>query len=271
MPPWNSTKAKVQLRLSVQRLRTLQEKKEAQAKASRRDIAALLEKGKVETARIRTENIINEDIYLELLELLELYCELLIARFGLVEQNTREPDPAVSEGVCSIIHAAPRTELKELQILRDLLMHKYGREFSAAVMENRDGCVSDRVMKKLTVDMPSAELVDAYLTEIAKGYGVQWSATPQPGSSNDDDAGGGGVKEAPLEKPTTLLDTSTAPGAECTGQKTPKLPDIPPTEDEEVKEGTGALPPTAQPAVPPSQQEDEFTLLAKRFEALKKR
>jgi hypothetical protein len=24
-------------------------------------------------------------------------------------------------------------------------MHKYGREFSAAVMENRDGCVSDRV------------------------------------------------------------------------------------------------------------------------------
>jgi hypothetical protein len=24
-------------------------------------------------------------------------------------------------------------------------MHKYGREFSAAVMENRDGCVSERV------------------------------------------------------------------------------------------------------------------------------
>jgi hypothetical protein len=24
-------------------------------------------------------------------------------------------------------------------------MHKYGRDYSAAVMENRDGCVSDRV------------------------------------------------------------------------------------------------------------------------------
>jgi hypothetical protein len=74
--------------------------------------------------------VINEDIYLELLELLELYCELLIARFGLLDQkyvpyatdgvhglnnvihSSREPDPAVSEGVCSIIHAAPRTELK---------------------------------------------------------------------------------------------------------------------------------------------------------------
>jgi vacuolar protein sorting-associated protein IST1 len=86
-------------------LRTLQEKKEAQAKAARRDIATLLERGKVETARIKVESsisyffscqflsltvrlkVINEDIYLELLELLELYCELLLARFGLVEMK----------------------------------------------------------------------------------------------------------------------------------------------------------------------------------------
>ena len=44
------------VRLGVQRLRTLQEKKQAQAKASRRDIAFLLEKGKLETARIKVEN-----------------------------------------------------------------------------------------------------------------------------------------------------------------------------------------------------------------------
>ena len=43
-------------RLGVQRLRTLQEKKNAQAKAARRDIALLLEKGRLETARIKTEN-----------------------------------------------------------------------------------------------------------------------------------------------------------------------------------------------------------------------
>lgn len=33
----------------------------------------------------------------------------------------------------------------ELHVLRDILMHKYGREFSIAVMENRDNCVSERV------------------------------------------------------------------------------------------------------------------------------
>ena len=31
--------------------------------------------------------VINEDVYVELLELLELYCELLIARFGLLDQR----------------------------------------------------------------------------------------------------------------------------------------------------------------------------------------
>lgn len=34
---------------------------------------------------------------------------------------------------------------EELYVLRDMLMHKYGREFSVAVMENRDDCVSERV------------------------------------------------------------------------------------------------------------------------------
>lgn len=86
MIPWNAPKAKVRppppcdladsppgpapvghngscfptyppfFRLSVQRLRTLQQKKEAQAKASRRDIATLLERGKIETARIKVES-----------------------------------------------------------------------------------------------------------------------------------------------------------------------------------------------------------------------
>ena len=69
----------------MQRLRILQEKKAALAKTARRDIATLIEKGKIETARIKVENVIHEDVHLELLELMELYCELLISRFGLLE------------------------------------------------------------------------------------------------------------------------------------------------------------------------------------------
>ncbi|KAF7337604.1 hypothetical protein MSAN_02233700 [Mycena sanguinolenta] len=288
MPPWNAPKAKVQLRLSVQRLRTLQQKKEAQAKASRRgpqppsfplilligaaDVVSLLERGKTETARIKVETIINEDIHIELLELLELYSELLLARFGLLDQNTREPDPGIAEGVCAIIHAAPRTELKELHILRDILMHKYGREFSVAVMENRDGCVSERVVRKLVNVTPSSELVDAYLHEIAKAYGVEWSA-PLPthsadatGESTTDPSAAVGEQEKEPESTSNSDDPAT----------TLVLPAMPPVEgDHKEKKATedSKQPKSAlkKASPPPDEPEDDFDALAKRFAALKKR
>jgi len=258
---WNPTKAKVQARLSVQRLRTLQDKKEAQAKSARRDIATLLERGKLETARVKVENIINEDIYVELLELLELHCELIIARFGLLDQQAKDPDPRIQESICSIIHAAPRTELKELNALREMLMHKYGREFSLGVMENRDNCVSERVMKKLALSTPSPELVDAYLFEIAKGYGVSWSPPTALAkeSGSDGDQQGTETDAKPKieekEKEEVLDNVKAKVEADV---KVPKLPDIPPTEGSETKEKEDG-------------PVDEFAALAKRFEALKKR
>ncbi|KAF9444605.1 DUF292-domain-containing protein [Macrolepiota fuliginosa MF-IS2] len=238
MIPWNSAKAKV-----IQRLRTLQQKKEAQAKVSRRDIATLLERGKVETARIKVESLINEDIHVELLELLELYCELLLARFGLLDQNAREPDPAVNEGVCSVIYAAPRTELKELHVLRDILMHKYGREFSVGVMENRDNRVSDRVTRKLVVDTPSKELVDGYLREIARGYGVPWSSDPSEPVDSE--------KEKAVED----------------GSRENKSPD---ENTERGEKGVDSLPSAPTPKKV-EEEEDTFDALAKRFAELKKR
>ncbi|KAH0837929.1 DUF292-domain-containing protein [Lanmaoa asiatica] len=265
-PTWSSTKAKVQLRLSVQRLRTMQQKREAQAKSSRRDIALLLEKGKIESARIKVEAIINEDINLELLELLELYCELLIARFGLLDQNTREPDQGVKEGVCAIIYAAQRTEVKELHVLRELLMQKYGREFSTAVTENRGDCVSDRVAKKLLVEMPSAQLVDGYLTEISKAYGVKWSSSTTQAVVKDVEVGQTGLLQNQIQ--TSEETSESLPSYSAEGPSIAKLPDLPPTEEEEEK--TRKSNSTTTTSVKEN-REDDFESLARRFQELKKR
>ncbi|KAK0466319.1 DUF292-domain-containing protein [Desarmillaria tabescens] len=288
MIPWNSTKAKVDpvqtivypssthFFISVQRLRTLQEKKGAQAKASRRDIATLIERGKLETARVKVETIINEDIHIELLELLELYCELLIARFGLLDINhssSREPDPAISEGVCSIIFSAPRTEVKELHVLRDILMHKYGREFSIAVMENRDGRVSDRVVRKLDINMPSPELVNAYLAEIAKAYGVSWTSPNTPSSDDNIDDGSNGD-----EKQTAAGEANSPPAyrPESAAEPGPTLPAIPPSNidgpgNKKSKPEDSTTPVSKAPPAVTDTVEDEFEALNRRFAALKKK
>lgn len=112
-------------------------------------------------------------------------------------------DPALEEAVRSIIYAAPRTDIKELQAVRALLVDKFGKDVAVASMEGEG--VAERVVKKLRVETPKAELVDAYLTEIARFYGVPFGeATPEP--DDDDDEPSGGIAEeadqeleAPLE------------------------------------------------------------------------
>ncbi|KAH6673850.1 regulator of Vps4 activity in the MVB pathway-domain-containing protein [Halenospora varia] len=200
------SKLKVQLKLSIARLRMVQQKDEAVSKQQRRAMAQLLEAGKVESAKIRVENIIRSDITTELHEILELYCELLLARTGLMEGPTC--DPGLEEAVKSLIYAAPRTDVKELQTVRMLLMEKYGKEFALAAMENSDEKVAEKVLKKLTVTPPAQELVNGYLEEIARTYGVDWPKRPQadlgepPEFDDDDDenpSGGQKVLAEPLQ------------------------------------------------------------------------
>ncbi|KAI9882968.1 MAG: hypothetical protein M1823_005286 [Watsoniomyces obsoletus] len=188
-------KLKVQLKLSISRLRMVQQKDEALAKQQRRAMAVLLEQGKFESARIRVENIIRSDISTELLEILELYCELLLARAGLLESptNNGKCDNGLEEAVQSLIYAAPRTEIKELQIVRQLLMEKYGKEFALIAMENREGKVAQRVLVKLKVEPPERELVELYLMEIARTYGIEYhpkslsSGTIEGGKNKDEE------------------------------------------------------------------------------------
>jgi len=176
----------------------VQKRDEALAKTQRRAMAQLLEQGKVESARIRVENIIRTDIITELHEILELYCELLLARAGLLEASPT-CDPGLEEAVKSIIYAAPKTEIKELHQVRLLLAEKFGKEFVLAAMENADGKVSDKVIKKLSVAPPKEELVQGYLEEIAKAYGVNWprkdstdlGEPPDFVDSNEDGSSGG--------------------------------------------------------------------------------
>ncbi|KAL6711692.1 Vacuolar protein sorting-associated protein ist1 [Coniothyrium glycines] len=201
---------KVQLKLSISRLRMTQQKDSAKVKQQRREMAQLIEVGKVQSARIRVENIIRSDITTELHEILELYCELLLARSQLLESqvssssttpsqaSTTLLDPALEEAVRSIIYAAPRTEVKELHTVRSLLVDKFGKEVALASMEGEG--VAERVIKKLKVETPSQELVEAYITEIARFYGVPYG-TSKSAEDDDDDEPSGGVAEKALEDP----------------------------------------------------------------------
>lgn len=184
----------------------VQQKDEAVSKQQRRAMAQLLEAGKIESARIRVENIIRSDITTEVHEILELYCELLLARTGLMEGPTC--DPGLEEAVKTLIYAAPRTDVKELQTVRAILVDKYGKDFAMQAMENSDEKVAEKVLKRLAVTPPSQELVQGYLEEIARTYGVDWPKKPveevDVPPEDDDDNPSGGQKEKNLEAPIAV-------------------------------------------------------------------
>ena len=168
------------------------------------------------------ENIIRSDIDTELLEILELYCELLLARTGLLE--AKECDPGLEEAIKSIIYAAPRTEVKELQQTRQLLVEKYGKDFALQAIENSDGKVAERVVKKLKVEPPAQELVTLYLKEIARTYGVNWPKDENTANDNSEDdsdepTSGQGIKN--LEEPLTTEELSKATPPRDLGPKSP--------------------------------------------------
>ncbi|KAJ2763218.1 Vacuolar protein sorting-associated protein ist1 [Coemansia sp. BCRC 34490] len=199
-------KLKVQLRLAIQRLRLYQAKQESLNAKSRREIAAVLEAGKTESARIRVEGIIREDFNIEAMELVELSCELLAARIGLVEQarSLDAKDDGVSEAASSIIYASARLDVKELVLIRELLVGKYGKEAVLRAMDGKDANVNQRLMQKLGVNAPPSELVTSYLREIADAYGVAWRPKGESKADGSEDGGGGGppsgaVPEAPAE------------------------------------------------------------------------
>ncbi len=91
--------------------------------------------------------------------------------------------------------------------MRGFLVEKFGKDVALASMEGEG--VAERVMKKLRVETPSQELVDAYLTEIARFYGVPFGEAKtaeedeevEEEEDDDDEPSGGAKEKAELKVP----------------------------------------------------------------------
>ncbi|GLB10559.1 hypothetical protein AtubIFM57258_006967 [Aspergillus tubingensis] len=256
MPPSPQTaKLTSTLHLLIPRLRLLQKKDTASSVVQRRDLSTLLAENRSTSARIRVENVIATDTAVEVMEMVELYCELLLARanlldqsafgekgararsrargeaqrhlsstssstsssskgaegkssgfsfwgFGRKQQQTHQTtsqaeaeqaraesggeagekegyiDPALDEAAAVIFYSYARFphDIREMTILRGLLSDRWGKDFMMLAQENKleEVKVPERLVRGLRVKPPSEELVESYLVEIARAYGVTW-------------------------------------------------------------------------------------------------
>ncbi|XP_017844462.2 IST1 homolog isoform X3 [Drosophila busckii] len=177
----NYNKLKTNLRLAQNRLKLLEKKKSEITQKSRKEIADYLATGKIERARIRVEHIIREDYLVEAMEIVEMYCDLLLARFGLIQQM-KELDAGIAEPVSSLVWVCPRlqSDVAELKVISDIFIHKYGPEFAEhSRTATGEHYVSEKLMHKLTLQAPPKLLVENYLIAIAKNYNIEYEPDPQ--------------------------------------------------------------------------------------------
>ncbi|RKP30128.1 DUF292-domain-containing protein [Metschnikowia bicuspidata] len=215
----HSMRMNTTLKMAISKLKFLQEKKSALAKQQRRLLADLLSAGKEQSAKIRIENVIREDIEIELMELCELFCELLLARVLLVlDPHSKECDGSLREAVLLIIYCCGHMEIKELSTLGDLLKARYGPDFARRVAENVDyEYVPEKIVKRCNIMPPSETLVNLSLVEIARTYEVPYSGLPvedvPAGDSGgeDSDTGGTREREAPLAISNARAQSSRLP------------------------------------------------------------
>lgn len=127
------------------------------------------------------EHIIREDYLVEAMEIVEMYCDLVLARYGLVTQM-KELDDGIAEAVASLIWVAPRlqADVQELKNISDVLTLKYGKlwadEQRSATGNHR---VSEKLLHKMAIQAPPKLLVEKYLIEIAKIYNIEYEPDPQ--------------------------------------------------------------------------------------------
>ena len=171
----NYCKLKTNLRLSIDRLKLKQKKKMELTSRQRNEIADYIAMGRTESARIKVEHIIQEDYLVEALEIVEDYCELLLARFNQIEKM-KNMDDGISEAVSSIIWVTPLLQsegCEELKNVSDQLTAKYGKLYATSCRENTFGHVSEKLVKKLKIKAPSQMTIESYLNEISKYYNAK--------------------------------------------------------------------------------------------------
>ncbi|KAJ8452136.1 hypothetical protein Cgig2_016717 [Carnegiea gigantea] len=173
--------SKTALNLAKSRVKLLKNKREIQIKRMRRELAQLLQSGQDQTARIRcirrvpVEHVAREEKMMVAYELIEIYCELIVARMPIIESQKNCPLD-LKEAITSLMFAAQRCgDIPELQDISKNFTAKYGKDFATAAIELCPQCgVCRTLVEKLSVRAPDSQMKLKILNAIAEEHDVKW-------------------------------------------------------------------------------------------------
>ncbi|XP_019430063.1 PREDICTED: uncharacterized protein LOC109337523 isoform X2 [Lupinus angustifolius] len=165
---FKAAKFKSTLNLAISRLPILKNQRHSRLRHARADVLQLLQIGQHERALLRVEHVIKDQNMLDVYDKIEGYCNLLIERVNLMEQE-RECPEELQEAASGLIYAASRCgDFPEIHEIRTVLTSRFGKEFVASAIELRNNCgVHPQMVQKLSTRMPSVDSRMKALKQIA--------------------------------------------------------------------------------------------------------
>ncbi|CAL0318103.1 unnamed protein product [Lupinus luteus] len=170
---FKAAKFKSIVNLAISRLAILKNQRQARLKHARADVLQFLEIDHHERALLRVEHVIKDQNMLDVYYKIEGYCNLLIERVHLIEQE-RECPEELQEAASGLLYAASRCgDFPEIQEIRAVLTSRFGKEFASRATELRNNCgVHPQMIQKLSTRMPSLDSRMKALKEIASENGI---------------------------------------------------------------------------------------------------
>ncbi|KAF8083591.1 hypothetical protein N665_0765s0031 [Sinapis alba] len=155
--------------LKVQRIR-----RECMVRQSRSDIAQLVPHGRFREALPKAKQFYEDERRLLAYDQVKYLCTTILQSFSpLIHQSDVHllPDET-KEAMAGLIFAASRIgELKELQIVRSMLVQRFGKKFDKDCVDLRPGnLVSSEIVKILDMNMPRDAISPEIIMAISQKY-----------------------------------------------------------------------------------------------------
>ena len=136
-------------------------------KKKKKEIESYLRQNNLDVAKAKMDSVIRDEDMITVFDILTPLCEILKERVTYIISSAECP-PDLRAQLDSIIFASTRVEIPEFQILRDLILRKYGQAYITKADANVDKLVNINLEEKLKIKPASDVFVTIRLKQLCK-------------------------------------------------------------------------------------------------------
>lgn len=168
-PKWDPGKLKVQLQLSLSRMKQVRAKNQANETKLKREIALMLKDNQTDKAAVKAEQLLQLQHRDFAVDLLNTIVETLKTRTAYIDSKPECPLDVIGH-VASVLYCAPRLEeIPELAESEKIFRARYGADWQQ--LEH----VHPRLVDALDLIPPSPSTVMSILARVAAEHRVDWA------------------------------------------------------------------------------------------------